>query len=225
MIRELHNRLRPVRRRLTLRRAMPIVAAALMAGGWLALMAALLALFGGSMTAGLFGAALAVGLPLAGAAWALFHPAGWHDAARAVDRHFHLHDRTLTALHLAEDKTNDPFAQMQIEDAAAQLKPLSLRAVALPAAPWQRLAGGLALTAFALALTAWAIVAPPSASIQTSGDLQDIRPEIIERGPARRPHVDSQTAQNGLQLFPGETETDDPRKRPGSEYPPPAPNG
>ncbi len=200
MIRELHKQLQPLRRRLTLRPVMATVAGALMVGGWLALMGALLALFGGSMTSGLIGAAVVIGLPASGAAWALLHPVPWRVAARAADRHFNLHDRIATALHLAESSSGDPFAQMQIEDAAAKLQQLNLRAVALAPIPWQRLVSGVLLSAFALALTGWAIIAPPTKSIQASGDMQDIRPEIVERVAVQPSAVDAQTALSGMRL-------------------------
>jgi len=180
MIRELQTRLRPVRRRLTLQRAMGPVATALMTGGWLALMGALLTLLGGSMTSGLIGAAVAVAFPLLALLWALLRPASWLEAAQLVDRRLRLHNRTSTALQLSERASDDPFAGMQIEDAAAHLRQANLSSISL-VVPRQRLAGGVVLTAFSLGLIAWGILSPPTESIQTSGQMQDMRPEIIPR--------------------------------------------
>lgn len=195
---ELLKLLRPIRNRLTRQQAMPRVAWALIVGGWLALIGALLTLLGGSVTSGIIAICVAVGFPLVALAWALLHPASWQQAAQWVDRRLHLHDRTTTALHLADEAASDPFAAMQVDDAIARLRDSSLSKIQF-ALPWQRLLSGLALTAFALVLVVWAIVAPPTESIQTSGDMQDFRQEVVDRGPAEIPSTDPETVTRSLQ--------------------------
>ena len=175
---QIQRLLRPIRSRLTRQQAMPRVATALLAGGWLAMVAALLTLFGGSFTSGLIGIVVAVTFPILAWGWSQFTSASWDDAARLVDRKLRLHNRTSTALQLAGDQ--DPFAALQIEDALSSLQQANLKSIELPV-PWQRIVGGLVLTLFAVSLIIWGIVAPPSAAIQTSGDMQDIRPEIADR--------------------------------------------
>ena len=171
--------LRPVRRRLSRQRALPRVAWALIAGGWIALVAGVLTLFGGSFTAGIVGIAVAFGLPLIVWTWTLFTPVRWIRVAQLVDRELNLHDRTVTALQLS-DELNDPFAQLQLDDALHHLQQVNLNSIHL-ATPWQRLASGVVLTLFSVGLIMWGIAAPPTAAIQTSGDMQDIRPEVEER--------------------------------------------
>ncbi len=132
------------------------------------------------MTSGLIGAAVAVGFPLLALAWALWHGANWQQAARLIDRRLQLQDRTATALHLARNDAGDPFAVLQVEDAVAHLHSANIKGIRF-SLPLRRLASGLLLTLFSLSLIAWGIIAPPTGAIQTSGDIQDIRPEVIER--------------------------------------------
>lgn len=177
---ELIKQLRPVRSRLTRQRALTRIAAALLAGGWLALVAALLTLFGGSLTSGLIGIVIALGIPLAVFVWSLFKPASWQQAAQLVDRQLHLYNRTSTALHLSQSQDADPMAALQVEDALSHLRGANLKGIKLPV-PWERLASGGLLTLFAIGLITWGVVAPPTAAIQTSGDMQDLRPEVQKR--------------------------------------------
>ena len=177
---EIIKQLRPVRGRLTRQRALPRIGMALLAGGWLALVAALLTLFGGSLTSGLIGVVIALGIPLAAFAWSLYKPASWQQAAQLVDRQLHLHNRTSTALHLSQSQDADPMAALQVEDALSHLRGANLSGIKLPV-PWERLASGAILTLFAIGLIIWGVVAPPTAAIQTSGDMQDLRPEVQSR--------------------------------------------
>ena len=183
---ELIKLLRPVRSRLTRQRALPRIATALLAGGWLALVAALLTLFGGSLTSGLIGVVIALGIPLAAFVWSLIKPASWQQAAQLVDRQLHLHNRTSTALHLSQSQDADPMTALQVEDALSHLRSANLKDIKLPV-PWERLASGSVLTLFAIGLIVWGVVAPPTAAIQTSGDMQDLRPEVQPRDPVDFP--------------------------------------
>ena len=198
MQKQIQKLLSPVRKRLTRQRALPRVAAALMAGGWLALVAALLTLFGGSFTSGLIGIAVAVGLPILAWGWTLLSPASWEETARLVDRRLQLHNRTTTALQV-EKNSGDPFAILQAEDTLAALQKTNLKGIQLPT-PWERLAGGLLLSLFAVGLIMWGIVAPPTSAIQTSGDMQDLRPELRERTPAASADITPQMLANSVEF-------------------------
>ena len=199
MQKELHKLLRPIRSRLSRQRCLPRIASALMTGGWLALVAALLTLFGGSRTSGLIGIAVVIALPLIALLWSLLKSANWEEAARLVDRRLKLHNRTTTALSLASEASGDAFAALQCEDALKQLRQADLKRVRL-AVPWQRLASGLVLCCFACGLILWGIVAPPSAAIVTSGDMQDMRKEIEKRTAQQTGSISSSEVRAGLQL-------------------------
>ena len=206
MQKQIQELLNPIRRRLTRQQGLPRVAAALMAGGWLALVAALMTLFGGSFTSGLIGIAVAIGFPIAAWGWTLLAPAGWEETARLIDRRLRLHNRTTTALQVGDERS-DPFAALQVEDTLAALQQANLKGIHL-SAPWERLAGGLVLTLFAVGLILWGIIAPPTAAIQTSGDMQDIRPEIVERSFAEPTGINTQTLANSVEFASGQTEVE-----------------
>ena len=199
MQRELQKLLRPVRSRLTRARAMPRVASALIAGGWLALVGALLTLFGGSSTSGMIAVAVAVALPALALVWSWLRPVTWEETAALVDARLHLHNRASTALHLAQDAGDDAFAALQIENALASLRDAKLKSIRF-GLPWQRLAVGGLLTALALGLIGWGIFAPPSDAIVTSGDMQDLRPEIADRARLDVPAMNSDVIEASTRL-------------------------
>lgn len=180
MQKQIQQLLSPIRRRMTRARSLPRIATALLLGGWLALVAALLTLFGGSFTSGLIGIVVAALFPIVAVGWSLLRPARWKEAAQLVDRRLHLHDRVATALSLSQNVDGDPFTELQLDDALTKLRTANINQIQL-VVPWERLARGLVLTLLAIGLIIWGIVAPPAAAIQTSGDMQDLRPEITPR--------------------------------------------
>ena len=197
MLRDLQKQLGPVRSRLNLRRASAALATGLVLGGWLAVVAGLMALLGRSYWAGVAGVVALVTVPLAMVLRALVQQASWNEAARAVDRHFQLQDRTATAIHLAAHRGGDAFELLQIDDARETLAPLPLREAVPLNLPWQRLAGGLLLCGFALALLAGSQFVRNLRSLRGSAPLvvnhgaenfarKRLQPDVVDEQAARR---------------------------------------
>ena len=65
-------------------------------------------------------ALLAAG-PVLGLVVGFFWKTSWKSAATAVDDHYELKDRTLTALQFADEAQNSEFHQLQVKDATAHL--------------------------------------------------------------------------------------------------------
>lgn len=206
MLRELHKKLGPVRRRLTLRRVAAALATGLALGGWLALVAGLMALFGRSYWAGVAGFVTIVSVPLTLMLRAMLQPATWGEAAQAIDRHFQLHDRTTTALYLAAHPSGDPFEAMQLDDAAQRIAGLPLRQAAPLVLPWQRVISGLVLSGFALALLGAGMFLPDLRSLRGSKPVVvEHGADVIERVAAAPPAIDAQTAERTAALAGGAT--------------------
>jgi hypothetical protein len=176
MLIELQKKLGPVRSRLKLHRRAAALATGLMLGGWLAVVAGLMALLGRSYWAGVAGIAALVTVPLALWLRAMLQPTTWNDAARAIDAHFQLNDRTTTAMYLAAHPSGDPFEALQLDDASQHIAQLPLRQAVSVAIPWQRLLSGLVLSGFALALIGASIFLPALRSLRGS------RPVVVEHG-------------------------------------------
>lgn len=169
---ELHRILAPVRTRQRCRCALR--------GGVVGLLV-------GSLTAILLGGArlLLVALPLpviaalpivgllAGLLWGLGRPRRWKEAAQAVDTHYHLKDRAVTALAFLDLAEPGVFHRLQIADAVAHLDRLDRRAVVplgMPRVlPYAGLAVGLAIVLMLIPAPGQLVSAGPPAP----------RPEIV----------------------------------------------
>ncbi len=98
----------------------------------------------------------------------------WHDAAVAVDNHYLLKDRTVTALAFAEQGTTTDLHSLQMTDALAKLETIEPQAVAPLRAPraWPLT---LCTATVAIVLLAW-----------------PLKPQIADAGPAPTPeHITS----------------------------------
>ena len=125
---------------------------------------------------------LAVG-PAVGLLFGFVARRSWHQAAVAVDTHYGLKDRTVTALAFATTTTPSAFQDLQFADATAHLTTLDPKAVVPLKAPRSLPAGLAALAAAVLAL-AW-----PAASRE------------VEAGPAPVPeHILTVAAEQKLKL-------------------------
>jgi hypothetical protein len=106
------------------------------------------------------GAALAL-MPLLGGALGLCRRHGWAQAAAAVDAHYELKDRTVTALDFLTRSLQTTWHQLQVQDTVRRLDGVEPRRVVplrLPRAwPWTA-----AALVFALALLVWPSTAPPA---------------------------------------------------------------
>jgi hypothetical protein len=92
------------------------------------------------------GAALILAGPVAGLLVGLAIRRGWHDAAAAVDGHYDLKDRTVTALAFAETAAPSELQALQMKEAMEHLKTVEPKSVVplREPKPWQMLAAGLA---------------------------------------------------------------------------------
>jgi len=99
--------------------------------GWIMSLVAGIWRWQNSSEASLLGALafLAAG-PLAGAAIGAFKWRGWASAAAAVDSHYHLKDRALTAIDLVHRSNQTPVHELQLADAEEHLEQLDPRKVA-----------------------------------------------------------------------------------------------
>lgn len=152
-----YDALRPVRRRLRWQLVARSTAIGLLAGGIAGL---LLAGYrwgidaGAAIRPGLAAAAIGLG-PLVGLVIGLMLPIGWRRAAAAVDTHYRLKDRSVTAIDFLRKATPSPIHTLQVGDAATHLEGVS----AAEAAPW-RWPRVLPASALAVALAAVGLLLP-----------------------------------------------------------------
>lgn len=116
-----------------------------------------------------------VGLPLFSMAVAALAGRSWKGAAAAVDRHYGLKDRTITALAFSEKSETGPLHDLQVADAEAHLARVRAREV-VPFRTPRSLAYGLGLVAVALTLLVWPL--SPAKTIQ-AGETDPL-PGIVE---------------------------------------------
>jgi len=155
MTEQLRTKLQPVQRRQLLQSITVWAIAGLLLGAALGVVMAITRLATQWSDAGLIAiASIAVG-PLVGGfaalAWLLPRP-NWVAAARAVDRHYALKDRTESALDFAQRRIGadkQAFAELQLADAIQHLDQIEPHAVAPFQAP-RILSGALVATAVAV---------------------------------------------------------------------------
>jgi hypothetical protein len=131
MLHELRGRLRDVRTRQRLDRAMRWGLLTVIAGAALGSLLTLAAWLGVPVDAGgvwKWIAGTAALAAVAGGAW----PTTWHSSARLVDGCYGLKDRTLTALDFASRPGHDPLHTLQMHDALEHLSVVDARRVV----PW-----------------------------------------------------------------------------------------
>jgi hypothetical protein len=165
---------------------------------WLsALRCATLGLLGGAVATGLafglgqtidlpryLGAGLLIAGPVIGLVVGLALRKNWHDAAEAVDGHYGLKDRTVSALAFADEGKTSELHDLQMTEAVSHLSDVKPDAVAPLKAPreWPAVAGGL--LAAALMLAFWPTHTPQAVA-----------------GPAPVPeHIAAMTAEQKLKL-------------------------
>lgn len=128
MLCDVRSRLRPVRRRMHRMQLLRAATAGLAVGSMLGMIAAVLWRCGivdawwPAVAAGPVGALLAV------VARAVVRPS-WNAVAAAVDAHYGLKDRAVTALRFAADLRDDPIRRMQVREALEHLQHVDSRAV------------------------------------------------------------------------------------------------
>jgi hypothetical protein len=159
----LHARLQPVLRRQQWLIVVKSAVTGLLVGS---VAAALLGLGKGLFAAPAPGWALAgliVAGPVFGTMLGRLRRPDWHGAARAVDEHYHLKDRTTTALAFVARPPLSVFQEVEIADALKQLgriDPAEVVPLRLP----RSFAAAVGVTAVALALLFWPGAAPDASA-------------------------------------------------------------
>ncbi|MDE2506303.1 MAG: hypothetical protein KGM43_03740 [Planctomycetota bacterium] len=102
-------------------------------------------------------------LPVAGALASIFRGWGWKRAAAAVDVHYRLKDRVVTALDFLHKDRDEPLRALQIVDAEVHLSVIKPAEVA-PARMPRVLPYALATSGLAAALLAWPLANKPVAA-------------------------------------------------------------
>jgi hypothetical protein len=175
MIESLRSRLHPVQRRQLIQTYAGWLAYGLLAGGILGLGCGIIRLLTGWDDAGRFAMySLGFGPVMAGIAglvWLLPRP-NWTAAARAVDQHYQLKDRTESALDFAgrtipADKQS--FAELQLADAMNHLDRVEARVVAPLKAP-RLLPGALVAAAVAALIALLPLQQPELSAAPTAPD-------------------------------------------------------
>jgi hypothetical protein len=165
----IHAALEPVRARQQTAFILRCVAVGLLAAAAVGLTLGIVRLVTGQdVSAGV--AVLGVG-PLVGLLVGLAVRRGWHAAATAVDGHYQLKDRTVTALAFAERPTPSEVHSLQMADAVSHLKTVEPKAVAPLHAP-----RGWSVAVTAAILAAVALLWP-------------LTPRQAEAGPAPAPEA------------------------------------
>lgn len=126
--------------------------------------------------------------PAAGALVGFLLRRSWHSAASAVDAHYRLKDRAVTALAFLRKPNRSPLDDLQVEDAARHLADIEPRQVA----PWRwprSLPVGAALLCVAVALLVWpsgprrveaGVLEPLAEVLAVADDLQEDLNEFQE---------------------------------------------
>ncbi|HEV7224826.1 MAG TPA: hypothetical protein VGN42_19095, partial [Pirellulales bacterium] len=116
--------------------------------------------------------------PALGGLVGFFWPQRWRAAAAAVDAHYRLKDRAVTALAFLGKTEKTPLDELQVHDAAEHLSRVDAQAVV----PWRMpklLPPAVAALALAVALTVWP-AGPRAVEAGVSGPL----PEVLETAAA-----------------------------------------
>jgi hypothetical protein len=106
---------------------------------------------------------LLAGGPCCGFLIGLLLPRSWHGAAVAVDRHYQLKDRTITALAFAHQPVPTDLQNLQFDDAMDHLRTFEPKAVA-PLKPPRSWALALLAMLVAAVVLAWPLAAPEAAA-------------------------------------------------------------
>ncbi|HUY87689.1 MAG TPA: hypothetical protein VMV10_03035 [Pirellulales bacterium] len=112
--------------------------------------------------------------PALGALLGFFWPQRWRAAAAAVDAHYRLKDRAVTALAFLGKTEKTPLDELQVRDAAEHLSRVDARAVL----PWRMpklLPPAVAALALAMALAVW-----PAGPRAIKAGVSEPLPEVLE---------------------------------------------
>ena len=121
---EIFDKLTPTRRRQKLALTLRMLAAGLVVGGLLAVVLAVASSLFAIPWLQIAGWVAIVGGPTIAIIAAQFSNVSWLDAARAVDRHFHLDDRVVSAVTFFEHGKLSGLHAMQIDDTVARIADL-----------------------------------------------------------------------------------------------------
>ncbi len=129
MVKDLQDRLDPVRRRQQQVRTLQLAAWGLVGSGVAALGFALGRWLGDWELTPFRAAAVASAGPVAGALFAFVTQRDWRAAARAIDSHYRLKDRTTSALEFLSKRDAGGVRQLAVDDALSHLRQVDAREV------------------------------------------------------------------------------------------------
>ena len=112
--------------------------------------------------------------------------ASWHDAAAAVDGHYGLKDRTVTALAFADQPTPTDLHALQMADAMAHLGTVEPKAVVPIEGPARRGRSALAALAAAAVVLAWPLAAREAEAGPAPAPEHIVAVAAEQQGEARR---------------------------------------
>ncbi len=156
---ELKQLLEPICRRMKQRTAVLNAWHGLTVAGALSIVLGLYGIFAASLLPLAASLLLILVVPTIAALLPMMSKSDWRQAARLVDRHYGLKDRTATALELAQRPEQLPIHQMQLRDAMRHLQRVEAKAV-VPLAMPRNLVSIAGLLALALCLNLWPAVFP-----------------------------------------------------------------
>ena len=181
---ELYAILAPVRRRQDTQRMLRWTARGLLAGAAIAVVVAALRWwlpFG--VVAGLLVAAVVLG-EVAGLWLGMRRKPGWHAAAAAVDAHYKLQDRTVTALAFLAKTPRSPLEEMQIAEALGRLAQVDPRRV-VGSRFRREFLGAAGLIVVAAAVVTWPV---PQTTLEPQPGLVAAKPKTAKpSSPSQQP--------------------------------------
>ncbi len=209
--------LAPIRSRQRLAIAAKRAAAGLLTAATLAIIVGVLRLiFEWPLDAVWLGTGLLL-VPLLNASVAWLQSLPMTEAAKSVDQHYGLKDRTLTALEFAKLPSPSDFQRLQIADATARLQGLDPRAV-IPIQWPSRANVAAGLTAASLLLCIWPLPQPPAiakpvthagveaaadAIAEEINDLKELAEKVAEKEPELKTLADELSEQLKVMKLPG----------------------
>lgn len=172
MLKQIREKLAPVCRRQKLLLSIRLASCGLLVSSVAALGLGLCQWLGSPLVPNFVSWAILAAGPVVGGVIGMIQVKNWSAAARAVDDHFHLHDRTITAMDFLKRGLRSGLHAFQIEDAVEHLAEIDPRQAVPLRIP------SLAYFAILLAIPAAVIVAWP-VSTKTKETTQT-KPEAVE---------------------------------------------
>ncbi len=191
---QISSKLSGVVSRLRMQLAIRCVAPALLIGGAIAFVLALLRVLTAESISGWFAiGTLAIGVAFA-IGWALTRKVELLDAAQLVDERYKLHDRISTAIELAGQANSTPAVTLQANDAVQHLGRVQASEVVkmdIPRTFWS----GLGVSIIAIGMALWPL--PKMDDVEADPTVEAV---VQRKSDATLPEVLGSTANNSLEI-------------------------